>query len=772
MTMSHLANLYPGHLVVELCVLVAVAVTAMTAAAWAGSLLLERYPPLRHWVLLSALVASLASPCLTAVFVASGTSFIAVPILAEPIAEPGMHSNGWPAGNRPATTPERFFSESEFGPASGDLSTNHSNAVRVTPTAPARNATVPNPFRTAAVAALLVWLGGTVVSVIGLVRSGLLLHRLRRSMQPVSGAELAGPHSGAMRLLAARGSPKIMVSPLARTPMAAGWFRPVIVLPCELLGAITPDQLCDVLTHEIAHIERRDNLIVLLQAIAKAIYWPIPFVHLLNWQLERAREEICDNHVLAGRDAVSYGETLLRVAHLACGESLSVGTMGMLHWRGNFKKRISGILHRSRNTMTHTHPLLASGVLALFVSASVLLCGTTIGQVRGSDPVAKDQPKPEVKPVAVTEKATINGLAWDAKGETVVTAGFTLEVAERTVPSVQDPLKVLVPNSNIKLWDATTGELKRSLVEAKGILIRALALSPDRKTAAVTTIKFTDENGMPLGGSRGTEEVRLMDAEKWELKRKVDPDGADGLFTNDYFLVYAVAFSPDGKTLAMGGAGPRVEGGCYLKLWDVEKQKLIGGTKATREAEVGSGLGEAVNSLAFSPDGNLLAAACMDGKLRLFDGRTGEFKSVWDDDSARPAWWIVFSPDGKSLVSQGRDNLKVWDVETAKVRRTLQGNKAWVMAAAFSPDGKVFATGGIVRENDKVSGGEVILWDAQTGDLKHTLPRQTLPVSMLAFSPDGKTLAVTGGTHGDLKDGGKTAGEIKLFPLESLATER
>jgi WD40 repeat protein len=161
----------------------------------------------------------------------------------------------------------------------------------------------------------------------------------------------------------------------------------------------------------------------------------------------------------------------------------------------------------------------------------------------------------------------------------------------------------------------------------------------------------------------------------------------------------------------------------------------------------------------------------MDGKLRLFDGRTGELKKVWDDDSAR--WWVVFSPDSKTLLSQSRDKtVKVWDVETAKVRRTLQGNKAWVTAAAFSPDGKLFATGGIVRENDKVTGGEVLLWDAQTGDLKHTLPDQTMPVSTLSFSPDGKTLAVAGGTTGDLKDGGKTTGEIKLFPMESLATKR
>src|SRR5207244_13343969 len=120
------------------------------------------------------------------------------------------------------------------------------------------------------------------------------------------------------------------------------------------------------------------NLVVLLQAIAKAAFWPIPFMHLLNRELERAREEICDNHVLACRDAVSYGETLLRVAHLACETEMPVGTVGILHWRGKLEHRIFGLIHKGRSKMTRMHPLIALGVLALFLSASAILCGTTI----------------------------------------------------------------------------------------------------------------------------------------------------------------------------------------------------------------------------------------------------------------------------------------------------------------------------------------------------------------------------------------------------------
>ena len=111
--------------------------------------------------------------------------------------------------------------------------------------------------------------------------------------------------------------PQVVVSRRAMTPFAVGFRRPIVVLPERLIGAVSGEEMRDVLVHEVAHVRRRDHLIVLLQELARALYWPIVTVHGLIRELGQAREELCDNHVLRGRDALSYGETLLHLAELS-----------------------------------------------------------------------------------------------------------------------------------------------------------------------------------------------------------------------------------------------------------------------------------------------------------------------------------------------------------------------------------------------------------------------------------------------------------------------
>src|SRR5437764_1379601 len=98
---------------------------------------------------------------------------------------------------------------------------------------------------------------------------------------------------------------------------------------------------------------------------------------------------------------------------------------------------------------------------------------------------------------------------------------------------------------------------------------------------------------------------------------------------------------------------------------------------------------------------------------------------------------VTYSPDGKSLASGSLDKtIKLWDVQTGKVRATLKGHMYRLLSVAFSPDGKTLASG----SGQLLRGGELMLWDVQTGKEQATLKGHTGRVRSVAFSPDGKTL--------------------------------
>jgi WD40 repeat protein len=110
-----------------------------------------------------------------------------------------------------------------------------------------------------------------------------------------------------------------------------------------------------------------------------------------------------------------------------------------------------------------------------------------------------------------------------------------------------------------------------------------------------------------------------------------------------------------------------------------------------------------VNSVAFSPDGRLLASGSGDKTIKLWDVATGSLVRTL---SGHTSWVnsVAFSPDGRLLASGSADNtIKLWDVASGSLVRTLTGHTDWVRSVAFSPDGRLLASG---------SGDDTIkLWD-------------------------------------------------------------
>ena len=186
-------------------------------------------------------------------------------------------------------------------------------------------------------------------------------------------------------------------------------------------------------------------------------------------------------------------------------------------------------------------------------------------------------------------------------------------------------------------------------------------------------------------------------------------------------LVYSVAFRPNGVMLASASWDKKV------RLWNVNTGRLLHTLEGHKNE---------VMSVAFSLDGQTLASASWDGTIRLWNPNNGKLKRILTGHAGGVAS-IAFGPDGQTLASGNANwTIQLWNTKTWKLERTLKGHTDVVEVVAFSPDGATLASGS--RDTT------IRLWNLQAGTTKITLIEHTAPVNALAFSPDGATLASGG----------------------------
>ncbi len=271
-----------------------------------------------------------------------------------------------------------------------------------------------------------------------------------------------------------------------------------------------------------------------------------------------------------------------------------------------------------------------------------------------------------------------------------------------------------IRSKNIHIWDSETNTSKH-ILKGHEDYIGCLSYSPDSRIIA--------------SGSKD-QTIRL-----WDVKTGKHIRTLRGHQSQINFL----SFSPDGNTLISESSD------MTINFWDIESMELklplaIQGVISDKSIEK-----EKIKRTFFSPDKSVLITTGENRTIHLWDTSTGKLKHTFsdknEDNKERSYVWgvedILFSPDGKSILSLVKDSqIRMWDIATGK-RIPFTGNTGYITNATYSPDGKTLATVDYP--------GGIRIWDIMTGKLKRTIsnfnPRDTSQKTeydtyFIAFTPN------------------------------------
>jgi|GEM_PF-1411198 WD40 repeat protein/CHAT domain-containing protein len=318
-------------------------------------------------------------------------------------------------------------------------------------------------------------------------------------------------------------------------------------------------------------------------------------------------------------------------------------------------------------------------------------------------------------------------------------------------------------NDTVRLWKL---EEQLKILKSNQDLVNSVSFSPNGQLIASgnddNTVKLWKSDGTLLhtleGHSSGVNSIsfsrnsQLIASTSWDNTIKIwDIEGnlirtidgsvriQNGEVIHD--VINSVSFSPvDGQLIASG------HGDNTVKLWKTDGT-LIRILKEPNQLSrfnfqvqliravqpmVIEGHNDGVRDVSFSPNGELIASATQDNKIRLWK-IDGYLESTLPGHN-QTLWSLSFSPDGKLIASASSDNtIKIWKLKDGSLIRTLQGHQSLVRDVSFSPDGKLIAS----ASNDNT----VKLWRLKDGSLIDTFEGHDREVKSISFNPDGNTLA-------------------------------
>jgi WD40 repeat protein len=232
---------------------------------------------------------------------------------------------------------------------------------------------------------------------------------------------------------------------------------------------------------------------------------------------------------------------------------------------------------------------------------------------------------------------------------------------------------------------------------------------------AVTSLAFRGDNRLLAVGTYG--QVVLWDLQDGRPARAIETIPGP---------VHALAFSRDGRRLAVGAGLPARSG--VVRIYSVPDGTMLHDFPGHQDVVFG---------LAIRPDGAQLASTSFDQTVRFWDPGSGRASGVFSGHSDF-VYAASYTPDGRGLVTAGKDRMIKWiNTRTFKEERTYSGHDDDVLSLAVHPDGTKFVSAG----NEP----RLLWWTFGTDKPATRHGGHSAPVQQLAFSGDGRRLISTGG---------------------------
>lgn len=239
-------------------------------------------------------------------------------------------------------------------------------------------------------AILILWSIGVLLIAARILASLYAVHRLRTTQIGPAPDRLQSVVNRLAHRLSIATPIQLLISSRTTTPAVAGWRKPSILLPSTFLDGLSPQQEQAILTHELAHIQRHDYLINLLQSIAEALFFYHPATWWLSRQIRREREFCCDETAASlAESTLVYAKalTILEERRVPAKPQLSLGVHG-----GNLSMRIEHLFNQTPKASLNRKSgisLAALGLLTLVAVATLSIAAT--GRVSAQTAAAMQQ---------------------------------------------------------------------------------------------------------------------------------------------------------------------------------------------------------------------------------------------------------------------------------------------------------------------------------------------------------------------------------------------